>query len=95
MLTSQKGFTNTHRRWQRRGGLTGILGGTSIVRSCGLARDSDDQATVVDVPIRDGAVVLVAGSETGRCLCSAGPKVECGSCENASEQTETAGCVYI
>jgi hypothetical protein len=34
-------------------------------------------------PIKDGAVVLVAGSETDQCLCSTGPKVEFGGCRNA------------
>jgi hypothetical protein len=45
--------------------LTGILGGISMLQLRGLARENSEQAAIVEVLIRDGAVVLVAGSETG------------------------------
>jgi hypothetical protein len=47
-------FAYARRRWQRRGGLTGILGGISILRPRGLARENDDKAAEVEVLNRDG-----------------------------------------
>jgi hypothetical protein len=46
--------------------LTGILGGTWSLRPRGWARDNGEQDTGEKILIRDGAVVVVAGSETGR-----------------------------
>jgi hypothetical protein len=46
--------------------LTGILGGTYSLRPCGWARDNGEQAASEKILIRDGVVVVVTGSETGR-----------------------------
>jgi hypothetical protein len=45
--------------------LTG-LGGTWSLRSRGWARDNSEKAADEKILIRDRAVVVVAGSETGR-----------------------------
>jgi hypothetical protein len=55
-----------HWRWRRRGGLIGILGGTTILRACGLARENNTQAAGEEILIRDRVVVVVTGSETSR-----------------------------
>jgi hypothetical protein len=46
--------------------LTGILGGTWSLQSRGSARDNGEHAAGEKILIRDGDVVVVAGSETTR-----------------------------
>jgi hypothetical protein len=46
--------------------LIDIIGGTFSLRLCGWARDNDEQAANDKILIRDGAEMVVAGSETGR-----------------------------
>jgi hypothetical protein len=46
--------------------LTSILGGTSSPRSGGWAQDNGEQAVGEKILIKDGDVVVVAGSETGQ-----------------------------
>jgi hypothetical protein len=46
--------------------LTGILGGTWSLRPYEWARDNGEQAFDEKILIRDGAVVVVAGSQTSR-----------------------------
>jgi hypothetical protein len=46
--------------------LTDILDNTWSLRQCGWARDNGEQAADENILIRDGAVVLVGGNETGR-----------------------------
>jgi hypothetical protein len=60
-----EGFSYAHQRWQRQGCLTGILGGTSSLRSRRLARENGEQAAEEEILIRDRAVVVTASSKTG------------------------------
>jgi hypothetical protein len=51
-------------RWQRQGGLAGILGGTSSLRPHGWTRDNGEPAVGEKILIRNGVVVVV--DETGQ-----------------------------
>jgi hypothetical protein len=60
------GVAYTRVSWRRRGGLIGIFGFTWSLRPRGWARDNGEQAADEKILIRDGAVMVIVGSETCR-----------------------------